>query len=443
MSRSYLNGRRVLLALAVLTAALLLTLLPGRLGARAEGEDGPKDDVHADQYEKGYYEGEVVSDKGTRVRKAPGTKTPDGKKKKEGALDDTVKTSAGKDVILAKGTKVTIWGESNDSDSEAWYHIKVEYSGETLEGYVYYKNVKRGSTQITFSPTPSPEPTATEEPPTPTVEQQKGELINAPTPTQSPETENMVEQEKKNPNNKWKYFAIIVGVIVIGGIAFTVITNFSEKKIDEEMHRSSRHYEVERLEGESEEDFREARKSAFKGQLKDQSDRDIAEEIGIDEFKLDLDGVFDDEDATQGAVSEAVTEAVTEDAAAAIVSDAAEAAEAATGDWSDKDEAFIKHLSENADEQEKALIAQIVPNYPMSDEAPAEPAEEEEAAPTPEELLRAALDTLKEQDTLVHKEYGVGEVIDNSDPQVIQVRFGRDLRFLKKDRLARKQLIEL
>ena len=42
-----------------------------------------------------------------------------------------------------------------------------------------------------------------------------------------------------------------------------------------------------------------------------------------------------------------------------------------------------------------------------------------------------------------HREYGVGEVIDNSDPQMIQVRFGRDLRFLKKDRLARKQLVDL
>ncbi|MBO4628056.1 MAG: hypothetical protein J5645_08775 [Lachnospiraceae bacterium] len=441
MSRSYLNGRRVLLALAVLAAAVLLAFLPGRLGAFAEGEDGPKDTEHVEQYQNGYYEGEVTMDS-TRIRKAPGTKTPDGKKEKKGDLDDTVKTSGGKDVILAKGTKVYVVGESKDSDGDMWYHVKFTYSGEELEGYAYHTRVKRKDAQITFSPTPTTEPTATEVPPTPTEEQQKGELINAPTPTQSPETENMVEQEKKNPNNKWKYFAIIVGVIIIGGIAFTVITHFSEKKIDEEMHRNSRHYEVERLEGESEEDFREARKSAFKGQLKDQSDRDIAEEIGIDEFKLDLDGVFDDEDATQGAVSEAVTEAVTEDAAAAIVSDAAEAAEAATGDWSDKDEAFLKHLSENADEQEKALIAQIVPNYPMSDEA-AVTEEEEDPEPTPEELLRVALDDLKEQDTLVHKEYGVGEVIDNSDPQVIQVRFGRDLRFLKKDRLARKQLVEL
>ena len=208
------------------------------------------------------------------------------------------------------------------------------------------------------------------------------------------------------------------------------------------MSRSSsrRTYEVERLEGESEEDFREAKNSAIKGQLRDQTNRDIAAEIGVDEFKLDLDGVFDDEDIATDAVSEAVTE----DAANhGLMSDAAAAAESvaeATGEWDAQDAEFLQHLTENADEQEKALLAQIVPNYGRGD-APAESAAPVEK--TPEEIIREKLDLLKEQDTLVHREYGVGEVIDNSDPQMIQVRFGRDLRFLKKDRLARKQLVDL
>ena len=105
----------------------------------------------------------------------------------------------------------------------------------------------------------------------------------------------------------------------------------------------------------------------------------------------------------------------------------------------------MKAPSSDADEQEKALIAQIVPNYAMNEDQQgiAEPAAPAEPEATPEVVIRAALDALKEQDTLVHKEYGVGEVIDNSDPQIIQVRFGRDLRFLKKDRLARKQLVDM
>ncbi|MBO4686286.1 MAG: hypothetical protein J5628_06510 [Lachnospiraceae bacterium] len=450
MSRWILKGRRFWLAAAAFVAAIVLVMLPGRISARAEGEKAG-DYVNVKDYEDGYYDGEITGDS-ARVRKEPGTKTLDGKTKKTGDLDDTVKSSAGKQAILKKGTKVTIWGEKKDSDLDTWYHIKFTLDGEELEGYVFKGSCSRKG-KITFSPTPTPEPTATPEP-TPTTVEQKGELINAPSPTRAPDTQEMVESEKKNPSSKWKYFLIIVGIILLGGAVFTAITWFSEKKIDEEMHRNNRRtYEVERLEGESEEDFREARKSAIKGQLKDQTDRDIADEIGVDEFKLDLDGVFDEEDATQGAVSEAVTEAVTEDAiqtaADNMASNAAEAAEAVAADavdeWNTQDEAFLKHLSENADEQEKALIAQIVPNYATHSEgqAIAEPAAPAEPEATPEVVIRAALDALKEQDTLVHKEYGVGEVIDNSDPQIIQVRFGRDLRFLKKDRLARKQLVDM
>ena len=63
---------------------------------------------------------------------------------------------------------------------------------------------------------------------------------------------------------------------------------------------------------------------------------------------------------------------------------------------------------------------------------------------TPEEMvLRRKLDELKEQDVLVHRKHGTGEVIDNSDPNVIQVRFGRDLHFLKKDKLVKRKMVEL
>ena len=447
MSRRFKTVKQCLIAGVVLAAAVLLGMLPGRLAvpARAEGENEVKDYVHPEEYENGYYEGEVTKD-GSRVRKEPGSRTLDGSKEKKGELDDTLKTSTGKDVILSKGAKVTVWGESKDSDLDIWYHVKFTYSGEEFEGYIFSGRVKRSSDQITFSPTPSPVATATDtEAPTPT-EEQKGELIEEPAPSKAPSTKEMAEKDKKNPWSKWTWFLIIVGIILVGALAFTLITYLGDRKIDEEMSRSSsrRTYEVERLEGESEEDFREAKNSAIKGQLRDQTNRDIAAEIGVDEFKLDLDGVFDDEAIATDAVSEAVTEAVTEDAANhGLMSDAAAAAESvaeATGEWDAQDAEFLQHLTENADEQEKALLAQIVPNYGRGD-APAESAAPIEK--TPEEIIREKLDLLKEQDTLVHREYGVGEVIDNSDPQMIQVRFGRDLRFLKKDRLARKQLVDL
>jgi len=434
MSQFKQIGKNILPALAVLLTAIALAFVPGWLCARADEEF--KDYVHPEEYENGYYEGEITKD-GSGVRKTPGTKNEDGSKK-----NDVLQTSAGKDVILAKGTKVTIWGESRDSDMDIWYHVKVTYSGEEFEGYVFTGRAKRLATQITFSPTPTPEPTATNTP-TPTVEQ-KGELSLDPSPTASEVNEKIVK-DSKNPKI-YKFIIILVCIIIVGAVAYWVVMRISERKIDEVMNKNSRRdFDVERLEEESDEDYREAKKSALKGRLQDQTDRDIAEEIGVEDFKLDLEGVFDDEDTTQGSVSEAVTEAVTEEEAShaagdAMLTDAAEAAatvDSATDEWSTQNQELLRHLSENADEQEKALIAQIVPNYGQEGEAE-EISEEELTA-----RIRAALDELKEQDTLVHTEYGVGEVIDNSDPQIIQVRFGRDLRFLKKDKLARRKLVDL
>lgn len=55
--------------------------------------------------------------------------------------------------------------------------------------------------------------------------------------------------------------------------------------------------------------------------------------------------------------------------------------------------------------------------------------------------LREAIDRLQQHDIVIHKIYGEGEVYDNSDVKLIEVRFGSDMRFLKKDQLvSRKEL---
>ena len=57
--------------------------------------------------------------------------------------------------------------------------------------------------------------------------------------------------------------------------------------------------------------------------------------------------------------------------------------------------------------------------------------------------LRAAIDRLQEHDIINHKIYGEGEVYDNSDVKLMEVRFGNDVRFLNKDSVAAKRLIEI
>ncbi len=53
--------------------------------------------------------------------------------------------------------------------------------------------------------------------------------------------------------------------------------------------------------------------------------------------------------------------------------------------------------------------------------------------------LREKIEQLQEHDLVRHVVYGEGEVYDNSDVKLLEVRFGNDMRFLKKDQLVNKR----
>ncbi len=55
--------------------------------------------------------------------------------------------------------------------------------------------------------------------------------------------------------------------------------------------------------------------------------------------------------------------------------------------------------------------------------------------------LRARIDRLKQHDIVTHKYFGKGEVFDNSDVKLMEVRFGLDVRYLNKDSLVAKHLL--
>lgn len=57
--------------------------------------------------------------------------------------------------------------------------------------------------------------------------------------------------------------------------------------------------------------------------------------------------------------------------------------------------------------------------------------------------LRKAIQELREHDIVIHKYFGKGEVFDNSDVKLIEVRFGGDVRFLNKDQLITKKLLQV
>ncbi len=55
--------------------------------------------------------------------------------------------------------------------------------------------------------------------------------------------------------------------------------------------------------------------------------------------------------------------------------------------------------------------------------------------------LRNEINKLKPHDMVLHKYFGKGEVYDNSDVKLLEVRFGSDVRFLNKDSLVAKRLL--
>ncbi len=64
-----------------------------------------------------------------------------------------------------------------------------------------------------------------------------------------------------------------------------------------------------------------------------------------------------------------------------------------------------------------------------------------ETALKEKEVLRAELDGLKEGDTVTHRFFGEGTVINNADENSIEVLFGSEVRSIEKESAAAKQLM--
>lgn len=482
--------RKTMLRWVVLTAALgICMMLVWVLGRQAKAEPDATqgadttpsvtqdlDYVNKEEYVDGYFEGEVNEKVSTtvNVRKGPGSDAY-----------EVIKTSAGNSVKIPRGTKVTIIGESKDAALDLWYHVRLEFEGETVEGYCFAEFITR-SVKVTFTPTPTPSEDG-DQTPTPTLAGADN-VFGPGTPTPSDDNKNLVDDSKGF--RPYKYMLILCIVIIVLIFIYTVYSKYQEKNLEKEMERYSSRTGLEPLEGEKEEDFEEAKQDYYNYlKLGDQTDRNLGEELGNpDEIELDLNGLFEAEAAdteeiartvrtTQSALEESFEEEAEEEPEDAADREAA-AREAAARRAADR-EAAVREAAEReqaareAAERKAEEAAEAAPEFgfeePEAETKPEEdvriyssrrpkPAEASPAAAmTPaaelsqetetravsahEAAVRARLEQLREQDRIQHKLYGEGEVIDNSDSEIIQIRFGRDLRFLKKEKLARKDLV--
>ncbi len=445
-----------------------------------------KADAAATDYLDKYYSGTVTDEEGAGMHQQPGSEQPD-------VLDPD-----GDPLRVPEGTKVLIMGEEYDVDLDIWYKVSVELYDQTYEGYLYTGRVTR-ETEIPFTPTPVPTDT-------PTAEVVVTSINSDPQKEEAKEvnetTKNMIE--KSEGLGPWKWIIILAIVIVCFMLAYTLWVKHSEERLEREIERYSGKPMYTPLDGETAEDFAEAKGNYYDHiGLGDQSNKSLGEEIGNpEEVQIDLDGVFEDvpeektatfkEDATLNDLlaslesrigkeklqearearekeeKEAAEKAKAEKEKAAkaektekaeeapkrISSEAEEKAKKAMQDAEAEVKAAADEIFDNNKEKEEPKKAEPKKAEPKEEPVKSEPEKKEEpkkAEPATEKKqpvkndnfdLRDFLDNLNEGDEIEHKVYGKGKVVDNSDSQIVQVQFGKDMRFLKKEKLVKKDLLK-
>lgn len=441
-----------LLGVVMTVLTVWLCFAPAGAVFAADGDDKKttptptpiQDYVNKDQYLTGYYRGYVTQDN-SAVREGPGTKTYPILK-----LDD------GTEVKLQKGTEVFVYGETKDIDLDVWYHIKGTFKNQEFEGYLYIKRINRENTQIKFTPAPTPSPLPT---PTTSLEEPTKDpgKTNDPSSVSPAPTSNISDiGEKSKKGDGWKLLFVFCIVVIVLIIIYTIFQRVQEKKLEEEMERySKRRPAMERLDGEDEEDFKEAKKKYYASMnLGHPNSRKPKSGVAKPAASYDddnLDDDFDDLDtksSSKSSKSDYFDDEDFTDEDVKVVNDFrakghSKAADDFDDDFSEDDHAYFNRLKGKTEAPSENAIKKAGSAASILDEAPNVDSYFEADEPTREEHLRNALDALKPEDSFVHKLYGEGVVIDNSDSEIIQVRFGRDLRFLKKDKIAKKELIDL
>ncbi len=105
---------------------------------------------------------------------------------------------------------------------------------------------------------------------------------------------------------------------------------------------------------------------------------------------------------------------------------------------------YLKTVAENSEEPRGSGTVTVKrPQVRIVDDGSGDVTRSAEQENEPDEraILRAKLDKLKQHDIVDHKFFGKGEVYDNSDVKLMEVRFGMDVRYLNKDSLAAKKLL--
>lgn len=301
---------------------------------------------------------------------------------RQGAGADKEKVQVdGKGVSLSKGTIVTIIDTVNVGD-KPWYQIKFTYKNQELTGYATSTYIKK--TGIVITPTPIPEPTAT---PTPEVTPTQKPTKNAEdTVTQVPTTTVKESDLSSNGQDKTGLYIVLVLALVASGCGLYMST---KKKREKELANSN----------------------------------EISEKVAkLKDMVITIDQPIESK-KTKNTFEEKRKPEVRVFKGDKIV--------ARTDLINQSNEVYVL----KKDEAELEFAATADSTLGVNQATLNESEEKKE--------LRRAVNNLKEHDIIIHKYFGKGEVYDNSDVKLIEIRFGLDARFLNKEQLIQRKLIQI
>lgn len=409
-------------------------------GSADESEtDGQTENQTEEAVDFTYYEAVVVSDVNVRENAGPN-------------YDNVIHN--GKKVALSKGQEVLILSETTVGTT-TWYEVRFTMDGEEMTGFSSGNFIEKTGGVITPTPLPTPIPTATPLPtatPTPEVTVVPEETGEEEVPDATP------EEETGSGINKKVIFLVLAG---IGSVAVIVGCYMWYQKNNDDFKPEKKKRPV----------------PSYKPDKASKSDKssDAAKE---EEQKAEQSG-------KDKSVKESVSNVSSASSAEKMKNSKKEvnAAKAAKQETQVKTEAPAdsvktvkgpgiavmkrERTSTVLSEREVKPISKPQEDTPKEESKPQNETYEREWAESlrkrdtrpqfdekdfireyekqteDKQELRRMVDELKEHDVVIHRFFGYGEVDDNSDIKLIEIRFGSDVRYFNKDSLVAKKMFAI
>ena len=410
-----LRGRR---KRGLLKYVCVMVLLLGLFGARmaeaagiryAPDTSGSLDGENAAVV---FYEGRVSVRSVANVRTGPGTSAD-------------VLNVDGENIQLRNGDMVIILGEETNTSNEVWYHIRFTVNGTEVEGYCRSDFITR--TDVTITPTPTPSPSPTPEPETePTTEEPA-----SPTPTTAPERE-------EGGGSLTKILLIIFLILFVLAAAYIAYYFLIYKKQKEEQRmrqkQAGKTIARKRTPGED--------GQVNQAVLRQGSGGGPGRTTGQPRT------------GTGGSRPAGPRPTGSRPAGASGRTSGIGTARPAGSTGSGSRPVQGGQHTAQPKSQPKSQSQEVKPAQPVKKE-PVQTAPEPENntrdlfTPRPQEAfatedreaLREEINNLEAGDYVMHKYLGIGQVYDNSDVKLIEIRFGSDMRFLNKESCIMKRIL--